>query len=154
MPTQLEKVKRYLNSMRLTYDVYCPQGEITRLVVPYQFTDQNLEYNVIIEQSQDWIKFWAPLLSHDKITDEKLQEVLYRELLVANGALAEVKYYLTEQGDIGVIGHEGVRSLSVDGFRQELLAIPSGIEYFLTKIASKLNLRVSPPSKETLPMYT
>jgi len=154
MPTPLEKVKRYLNSMRLTYDVYCPKGEVARLVVPYNFTEQNLEYNVIIEQSKDWIKFWAPLLSHDNIADEKVREALYRELLVANGALAEVKYYLTEQGDIGIIGHEGVRSLSVDGFRQEFLAIPHGIEYFLAKIAGKLNLHVSPPSKETLSIYT
>jgi len=154
MPTPLEKVKRYLNSMRLTYDVYCPQGEVARLVVPYAFTEQNLEYNVIVEQSKDWIKFWAPLLSHDRITDEKMQEALYRELLVANGALAEVKYFLTEQGDIGVVGHEGVCSLSVDDFRQEFLAIPFGIQYFLEKISNKLGLRASPPSKETPSIYT
>lgn len=154
MPNSLEKVKRYLNSMRLTYDVYCSQGEITRLVVPYTLTEQNLEYNVVIEQSKDWIRFWAPLLSHAKIADEKVREALYRELLVANGTLAEVKYYVTEEGDVGVVGHESVRSLSVDGFRQELLAMPFGIEYFLARIAGKLNLRVSPPSKDTLSIYT
>jgi hypothetical protein len=154
MPKQLEKVKRYLNSMRLTYDVYSAQGEITRLVVPYQLTVQNLEYNVIIEESRNWIKFWAPLLSHEKIPDEKTREALYKELLVANGALVDVKYYITEGGDVGVIGHEGVVSLTVDGFRQELLALPFGIEHFLTNIASKLNLRISPPSKDTLSIYT
>jgi hypothetical protein len=113
-----------------------------------------LEYNVIIEQSRNWIKFWAPLLSRDTITDERMREALYRELLVANGTLVEVKYYVTEEGDVGVIGHEGVRSLTVDGFRQEFLAIPFGIEHFLAKIANKLNLRISPPSKDTLSIYT
>jgi hypothetical protein len=67
---------------------------------------------------------------------------LYESLLEANGQLAEIKYFITEQGAVGVIGHEGIASLSFEGFQEEYNALPYAVSYFINNIASKLNIEV------------
>jgi hypothetical protein len=153
MSSVIEKVKRYLESMRLTYEIQPVEGKITRIVVPYKLSEAGLEYYVVIDSSEKWVRFWTLILSHEKIKDAKTQEALYQALLIANGDLAEVKYFITEKGDVGIVGHEGVEALTIDGFRQEFSAIPFGITYFLANIAKQLKIPVVVPSKDQLPIY-
>ena len=68
---------------------------------------------------------------------------LYASLLEANGQLAEVKYFITDQGGVGVIGHEGIPSLSFEGFQEEYNALPFAVSFFIQNIASKLKIKVT-----------
>jgi hypothetical protein len=49
---------------------------------------------------------------------------------------------MTKEGDVGVVAHEGVDALTLDGFREEYEAIPFAIQYFIDNIAPKLNIQV------------
>lgn len=152
MPNVLEKIKGYLEAMRLTYEVRPEGGKVNRLYVPYADSEDN-RFSVIIDQSTRWIRFWIIILPHEKISVSEKQVELYKALLKANADLAEVKFFLTKNGDIGVVGHEGVKALTIDGFRQEFNAVSFGIYHFITKIAPKFNLRISEIPKDQLSIY-
>ncbi|MFX1318832.1 MAG: hypothetical protein ACFE9D_04355 [Promethearchaeota archaeon] len=150
----LDRVMTYLKSMNLSYEVKPVKGEIHRIVVPYTVPDQSLQFNVIIDISGQFVRFWVLIMLADRVKTRKKQEELYTELLLANGQLAEVKYFLTDKGDVGVVGHEGIEVLTVENFREEFRAIPYGIVYFLTVIAKKLNLSLKLPTKDELSIYS
>ncbi len=148
----MEKIKGYLEAMRLTYEVRPEGGKVNRLFVPFADSEDN-RFSVIIDQSAKWVRFWTLILSHEKIGGPEKQLEVYRALLKANADLAEVKFFLTPKGDVGVVGHEGVKVLTVDGFRQEFNAVSFGIHYFITKIAPKFNLQISEIPKDQLSIY-
>ncbi|MFX1491585.1 MAG: hypothetical protein ACFFBU_04945 [Promethearchaeota archaeon] len=150
----LDVVTTYLKSMKLSYEVKPVEGKIQRIIVPYSVPEQKLKYDVIIDVSKHFIRFWTLVMRHDLIRSKKKQVELYRKLLEANGQLAEVKYFITEKGDVGIVGHEGVKVLNIDGFREEFGAIPYGVVYFITTIAKNLNLSLKAPSYDDLSIYS
>lgn len=154
MEDVLDQVMNFLKSMNLTYEVKSVKGEIHRILVPYSVPDQSLKFNVIIDVSGQFLRFWVLVMVADRVPSKKKRAALYKELLVANGQLAEVKYFITEKGDVGVVGHEGLKVLTIDGFRQEFRAIPFGIIHFLSVIAKKLNLSLTLPTKDELSIYS
>ena len=154
MEEVLDKVITYLKSMSLTYEIKPVEGEIHRIIVPYSIEEKSLSFNVVIDVSGQFVRFWVIVMLADKVPSKKKREKLHHELLLANGQLAEVKYFLSEKGDVGIVGHEGVKVLTVDSFREEFRAIPFGIIYFLNVIAKKLNLSLTLPSKDELSIYS
>jgi len=132
----MEKIEDYLKQMNLVFKVI-PSEE--RIIVPYKIGGR--VFFVSITASDRWVRFYSIIVSKDQLGNVNVAD-LHRELLVANGQLSEVKYFITEQGDVGVVGHEGVDVLTIDGFRQEYEAIPFGVNYFLKEIAPKLNMEV------------
>lgn len=154
MPEILDRVMTYLKSMNLSYEVKSVKGEIHRVVVPYSVPDPSLKFDVVIDVSGQFVRFWVLVMLADRVKNKKRREELYTELLLANGQLAEVKYFITDKGDVGVVGHEGIEVLTVDNFREEFRAIPFGIVYFLTVIAKKLNLSLTLPTKDELSIYS
>jgi len=133
----MEKIEGYLKQMNLVFRVI-PSEE--RIIVPYKIGGR--VFLVSITASDRWVRFYSIIVTKDQLGKDVNIPNLHRELLVANGKLSEVKYFITEQGDVGVVGHEGVDVLTIDGFRQEYEAIPFGVSYFLKEIAPKLNLEV------------
>jgi hypothetical protein len=150
----LDQVMTYLKSMGLTYEVKPVKGKIHRVVVPYSVPDESLKFDVVIDVSGQFVRFWVVIMLAKKVRSKKKREELYTELLLANGKIAEVKYFITDKGDVGVVGHEGVKVLTVENFREEFRAIPYGIVYFLTVIAKKLHLSLKLPSKDELSIYS
>ncbi len=150
----LDQVIMHLKSMNLSYEIKPINGEIQRIRVPFSVPEESLNFDVIIDVSGQFVRFWVLIMLAEKVSDKKKQEKLYYELLVANGHLAEVKYFITKKGDIGIVGHEGIKVLTVDSFREEFRAIPYGITYFLTVIAKKLNLTLKLPTRDELSIYT
>lgn len=149
----LDTVTTYLKSMHLSYEIKPVKGEIDRVVVPYEVPEQKLQFDVVIDVSGNFVRFWVLLMLHDKIRSKKKREELFLELLQANGHLAEIKYFITERGDVGLVGHEGIKVLSIDGFRDEFRAIPYGIVYFTTVIAKKTKIPLTLPSTDELSIY-
>ncbi|MFW9832287.1 MAG: hypothetical protein ACFFD8_10990 [Candidatus Thorarchaeota archaeon] len=150
----LEQVTSYLKAMHLSYEIKPVDGKIHRIRVPYTIPEKKLQFEVVIDVSGQFLRFWVLVLLHNRIRNIKQRERLYHELLLANGQLAEVKYFITEKGDIGVLGHEGVKILNIDSFREEFRAIPYGIIYFVTTIAKKLKLSLKLPTKDELSIYS
>ena len=153
MPNVMEKIKGYLEAMRLTYEVRPEGGKVNRLFVPFVDSEDN-RFSVVIDQSTKWVRFWTIIFPHEKISGQEKQLGLYKSLLQANADLAEVKYFITPKGDIGIVGHEGLKSLTVDGFRQEFNAVAFGINYFISKIAPKFNLQISEIPRDQLSIYS
>ena len=150
----LDTVTTYLKSMHLSNEIKPVKGEIDKIVVPYEVPEQKLQFDVIIDVSGNFVRFWTLIMLHDKIRTKKKREELFLELLQANGHLAEIKYFITERGDVGLVGHEGIDVLTIDGFRDEFRAIPYGIVYFTTVIAKKIKISLTLPSTNELSFYT
>jgi len=136
MSATMEKLEEFLKSMGLKYRVFSAED---RIALPYNI--KNRQFIVMIDRSDRWVRMSARILSSDQAKKAN-QLALQRELLVANGNLAEVKYFMTEEGDVGVVGHEGVEALTLDGFKEEYEAIPFAIQFFVDSIAPKLNIQV------------
>lgn len=154
MSKVLDQVIAYLKSMQLTYEIKPVKGKLDRIMVPYTISDEGLEFNVIIDVSKQFLRFWVLIMPHEVVKSKKRREELYRELLLANGKLAEIKYFTTDKGDVGIVGHEGVAVLTIDGFREEFRALPYGIIHFITVIAPKLGLRFKFPQKGDTSIYS
>jgi hypothetical protein len=154
MSKTLDRVITFLKSMQLTYEIKPVKGKIERIMVPYNVPDESLEFNVIIDVSKQFLRFWVIIMPHEVVQSKKRREALYLELLLANGKLAEIKYFVTEKGNVGIVGHEGVDVLTIDGFREEFRALPYGIIHFLTVIAKKLKLSFKFPHSGDLSIYS
>jgi hypothetical protein len=150
----MEKIQTYLKALGLSHEVQVQKGKVVRVMVPYTISDKDLNFNVIIDSTARFVRFWVLLMQHTVIKGKKKQEALYHALLEANGQLSEIKYFVTEQGDVGIVGHEELAVLTIDGFKAEFEAIPAGILYFLNVIASKLGLPLKLPDPSDLSIYT
>jgi hypothetical protein len=132
----METIESYLKEMNLTYKVIAAED---RIILPYTIDDRR--FLLIVDRSDKWVRFFIIIVEADNLKNVDKAK-LYESLLEANGQLAEIKYFITEQGAVGVIGHEGVASLSLEGFQEEYNALPYAVSYFINNIASKLNIEV------------
>ncbi|MHA2406110.1 MAG: YbjN domain-containing protein [Candidatus Hermodarchaeia archaeon] len=136
MSKTMETIESYLKEMNLTYKVIAAED---RIILPYTIDDRR--FLLIVDRSDKWVRFFIIIVEADNLKNVDKAK-LYESLLEANGQLAEIKYFITEQGAVGVIGHEGVASLSLEGFQEEYNALPYAVSYFINNIASKLNIEV------------
>ncbi len=136
MTTTMETIENYLRQMNLTYKVVPAED---RIILPYNIDDHRFMLNV--DRSDKWVRFFIIIVEADALKNVDKAK-LYTSLLEANGQLAEIKYFITDQGSVGVIGHEGIASLSFEGFQEEYNALPYAVSYFIANIASKLKIEV------------
>ncbi|MFW9935074.1 MAG: hypothetical protein ACFFDU_06160 [Candidatus Thorarchaeota archaeon] len=136
MTKTMETIESYLKDMNLTYRVIPAED---RIVLPYTIDDRR--FLLIIDRSDKWVRFFIMIVEADDLKSVDKSK-LYKSLLEANGQLAEIKYFITDQGAVGVIGHEGIASLSFEGFQEEYNALPYAVSYFIANIASKLKINV------------
>jgi hypothetical protein len=134
--TTMEKIEEFLKKMNLTYR-YIPTED--RIILPYEIL--NRRFLLVIDRSDKWVRFFVTLVEAESLKNVD-KPALYKALLEANGELAEVKYYVTDTGSVGVIGHEGIQALTYEGFEQEYSALPFAVSYFIENIASKLKINV------------
>jgi hypothetical protein len=134
--SMMDKLEEYLKKMGL---MYFADPANKRFILKYNIEERI--FNVGIEFDENWVRFHTIIVTKDQLG--KVNEAkLHKELLIANGALAEVCYFITPNGDVGCIGHEGTVVLDFDGFAQEYHAIPYSIGYFIKEIAPKLKINV------------
>ena len=137
MTTTMEKIEGYLKQMNLTYKVIPSED---RIILPYTIEDRR--FLLIVDRSDKWVRFFIIIVEPEDLKNVNKAE-LYASLLEANGQLAEVKYFITDQGGVGVIGHEGIPSLSFEGFQEEYNALPFAVSFFIQNIATKLKIKVT-----------
>ena len=136
MSKTMETIESYLKEMNLTYKVIAAED---RIILPYTIDDRR--FLLIVDRSDKWVRFFIIIVEADELKNVD-KATLHESLLEANGQLAEIKYFITEQGAVGVIGHEGIASLSFEGFQEEYNALPFAVSYFIANIASKLKIEV------------
>ena len=134
--TTMDKIEGFLKQMDLTYRVV---PEEDRIVLPYQIKDRR--FMLVVDRGDKWVRFFIIIVDAPNLKSVNKLD-LYTALLEANGQLAEVKYFMTDEGAIGVIGHEGIQSLTFEGFQEEYNALPFAVSYFLENIASKFGIEV------------
>jgi hypothetical protein len=132
----METIESYLKKMNLTYKVIAAED---RIILPYTIDDRR--FLLIVDRGDKWVRFFIIIAEADELKSVDKPK-LFESLLEANGQLAEIKYFITEQGAVGVIGHEGIASLSFEAFQEEYNALPYAVSYFINNIASKLNIEV------------
>ncbi len=137
MPTTMEKIENYLKEMNLMYRVIPTED---RIILPYNIHDRR--FFLVVDRSDKWVRFFMTIVEAKVLKNvDKLK--LYTSLLEANGQLAEVKFFINSEGSVGVIGHEGITSLSFEGFQEEFNALPFAVSYFIENVASKLDIEVT-----------
>ena len=135
--TTIDKIEDFLKRLNLTYRAIPSED---RIILPYMIEDRR--FFVVIDRSDKWVRFHTRIVEPEAL--KKVDKVLlYQTLLEANGNLAEVKYFITDKGAIGVVGHEGIEALTYEGFEQEYSAIPFAITFFIENIASKYKIEVT-----------
>jgi len=132
----MDKIEGFLKQMELTYRVV---PEEDRILLPYQIKDRR--FMLVIDRGDKWIRFFIIIVDPANLKSVNKLD-LYTALLEANGQLAEVKYFMTDERAVGVIGHEGIQSLTFEGFQEEYNALPFAVSYFLENIAPKLGIEV------------
>ena len=134
--TAMDKIEEFLKQMQLTYRVV---PEEDRIILPYQIKDRR--FMLMIDRGDKWVRFFIIIVDSANLKSVNKLD-LYSALLEANGQLAEVKYFMTDEGAVGVIGHEGIQSLTFEGFQEEYNALPFAVSYFIENIATKLGIDV------------
>ena len=137
LTSTMEKIEGYLKEMNLTYRVIPAED---RIILPYSIKDRR--FFLVVDRGDKWVRFFVTIVEKAALKNvDKLK--LFSALLEANGELAEVKYYITDEGSVGVIGHEGIAAFSFEGFQEEYNALPFAVSYFIENIASKLDIEVA-----------
>ncbi|MFX0168162.1 MAG: YbjN domain-containing protein [Candidatus Hodarchaeota archaeon] len=134
--TTMDKIEDFLKQMNLTYRVV---PEEDRILLPYQIKDRR--FMLVVDRGDKWVRFFTIIVEAANLKSVNKLD-LYTTLLEANGQLAEVKYFITDEGAVGVIGHEGIQNLTFEGFQEEYNALPFAVSYFIENVAPKLQIDV------------
>jgi len=134
--TTMDKIEGFLKQMELTYRVV---PEEDRILLPYQIKDRR--FMLVVDRGDKWVRFFIIFVEAANLKSANKLD-LYAALLEANGQLAEVKYFMTDEGAVGVIGHEGIQTLTFEGFQEEYNALPFAVSHFIENIAPKFNIDV------------
>ena len=106
MTTTMETIEGYLKQMNLTYKVIPSED---RIILPYTIDDRR--FFLIVDRSDKWVRFFIIIVEADGL--KKVDKAkLYESLLEANGQLAEIKYFITDQGG-DIVSHHPKHLLSV-----------------------------------------
>jgi len=86
-----------------------------------------------------WLIIRGYILPKNLIPKEKELQ-LYRDLLNTHYNLAEVRYDIDEEGNIGTTQSIPVEGLNIKNFQSEFNAVLYAIRFFITEIASKFGI--------------
>lgn len=135
--TTMETIEEYFKKMNLTYRVIPSED---RIILPYEIHDKS--FLLVVDRTDKWVRFFIKIVEGSALKSVD-SLALYKALLEANGQLAEVKYFISDDGSVGVVGHEGISALTYEGFEQEYNALPFAVSHFIENIAPKLNIEVT-----------
>ncbi len=97
------------------------------------------EYWVLVFIGDDWVAVRATILRKDKVP----QSVdFFKQLLKAHYSLAEVRYDMDEEGNIGSSKTIPATGLNQDIFSSEFNSIVFAIDYFRQEIASRFEIKL------------
>ncbi|MEM0017405.1 MAG: hypothetical protein QXJ48_04515 [Candidatus Korarchaeum sp.] len=96
-------------------------------------------YMVAVLVSDDWITITTSILDKEKLRDEV---EFYKALLNTHYSLAEVRYHLDDEGNLGASTTIPASGLNKELFSSRFDSVLFAIDYFLGSIAPKFGIEV------------
>lgn len=133
MPAELmDEVERYLSEMDVRYRR--GEGYFTSL---WRIGEGS--YVVAVLVSDDWITITTSIAGKEKLKDDP---ELYKALLNTHYSLAEVRYHLDDEGNLGASTTIPADGLNKEAFSSRFDSVLFAIEYFVGSIAPKFGIEV------------
>ncbi len=126
------RIEEFLNGMGVKYQK--EEGVIASL-----WKVGEGEYWVFVLFGDDWVAIRTTILESGKVPDSA---DFYRELLRAHYALAEVRYDLDGEGNLGSSKTIPVSGLNREIFSSEFNSVVFAIDYFRQEIAPKFGIEL------------
>ncbi|RLG42646.1 MAG: hypothetical protein DRO05_00485 [Thermoproteota archaeon] len=136
MSGALKTVGSFLDQMGVKYTLDEEKGLILS-----NWSIEDKPFTVGVWTSGPWLIIRGYILPKSMIPREKELQ-LYRELLNSHYNLAEVRYDIDEEGNIGTTQSIPLEGLNISNFQSEFNAVLYAIKFFLTEIAGKLEIEV------------
>ncbi|MCS7103835.1 MAG: hypothetical protein NZ992_08175, partial [Candidatus Korarchaeum sp.] len=89
--------------------------------------------------SDDWITITTSIVDKEKLKDDL---ELYKALLNTHYSLAEVRYHLDDEGNLGASTTIPVSGLNKEAFSSRFDSILFAIDYFIGSMAPKFGIEV------------
>jgi len=128
----MDEVERYLSEMGVKYQR--GEGYFASL---WRIGEGS--YMVAVLVSDDWVTITTSILDREKLRDDI---EFYKTLLNAHYALAEVRYHLDDDGNLGASTTIPVAGLNKEAFSSRFDSILFAIDYFLGSIAPRFGIEV------------
>ncbi len=96
-------------------------------------------YMVAVLVGEDWITITTNILDREKLKEDA---EFYKTLLNTHYALAEVRYHLDDEGNLGASTTIPVGGLNKETFSSKFDSILFAIDYFLGSIAPRFGIEV------------
>lgn len=133
MSTELmDEVEKYLSEMGVRYQR--GEGYFASL---WKIGDGS--YMVAVLVGDDWITITADIVNREKLRDDI---DFYKHLLKAHFTLAEVRYHLDEEGNLGASTTIPVEGLNKESFSSRFDSVLFAIDYFVNSIAPMFGIEV------------
>ncbi len=126
------QIEEFLNGMGVRYQK--EEGVIASL---WKVGDG--EYWVFVLTGDDWVAIRTTILESGKVPDSV---EFYRALLNAHYTLAEVRYDVDEEGNLGSSKTIPVSGMNKDIFASEFNSVVFAIDYFRQEIAPKFGIEL------------
>ncbi|MFX0211502.1 MAG: hypothetical protein ACFFDT_36325 [Candidatus Hodarchaeota archaeon] len=142
MPDVIDKVMNWLQQMGIPSNVITRVSDQPRLVFNYEIKGHPQIFQLQIVASNEWINAKALVAQIGSLHTEERAE-LFENVLIANWELNEVTYSVDPDQRNLWCETDMPADSTFDNFKVEFTSIPFGIEYFVTKIAPKINFQVT-----------
>jgi hypothetical protein len=135
---KIAKVAEYLDQKDIAFE----QIDEKTLVVPYEIDGKF--FKPIITIQGKWLLVSALIIDADALpsNDDAYLRLLYAKILQATHDLHEINYDIDENGSLYVSCDMKYDITDYDNFFSEFFAIPSGIKYFMEKIAPTMDPKI------------
>ncbi|MCD6243971.1 MAG: hypothetical protein J7J65_01890 [Candidatus Korarchaeota archaeon] len=133
MSTDVEQeIERYLNQMRIKFQK--EEGVFASL---WRVGDG--EYWVLVFVGDEWVAIRTTILEKEQVPNSL---DFYKSLLNAHYKLAEVRYDVDDDGNVGSTKTLPITGLNFDNFSSEFNSVVFAIDYFRQEIAPKFDIQV------------
>ncbi len=132
----LKTVGSFLDKMGVKYVL---DEEKSLILSSWSIEDK--PFTVGIWSAGPWLIIRGYILPKSMVPREKELQ-LYKKLLNTHYNLAEVRYDIDEEGNIGTTQSIPLEGLNMNNFQSEFNAVLYAIKFFLTDIAGKLGIEI------------
>jgi len=133
----LKTVGSFLDQMGVKYTLDENKGLILS-----NWSIEDKPFTVGVWAAGPWLIIRGYILPKSMIPEEK-ELNLYKKLLNTHYSLAEVRYDIDEEGNIGTTQSLPLEGLNISNFQSEFNAVLYAIKFFITDIAGKLGIEMS-----------
>lgn len=132
-PDPMDEIESYLSEMGVKYQR--GEGYFASL---WKIGEGS--YMVAVLVGEEWITITTNIVDRERLRDDI---DFYKALLNVHYSLAEVRYHLDDEGNLGASTTIPISGLNKESFSSRFDSVLFAIDYFLNSIAPKFGIEVS-----------